>query len=153
MKTCSKFEHVSQSVYGSPTEVILLPKRATRGSAGYDFFAPDDIRLNPGESMVIKTGVRVFLEEGFVLMLFPRSGLGIKYGMRLNNTVGVIDSDYYYSDNQGHIMVSVCNCGDKALNIAKGSAFCQGVILPYGLTADDSTTETRNGGFGSTGGA
>ena len=82
---------------------IKLPRRATAGSAGYDFFAPVDIILNPGETIKIPTGIRVWMEPEWVLKCYPRSGLGFKFRLQLNNTVGIIDSDYFYSDNEGHI--------------------------------------------------
>ena len=80
-------------------EEIKLPVRATSGSAGYDFFSPLSFELKPGETIKIPTGIRVQMEEGWVLKLYPRSGLGFKYRLQLNNTVGIIDSDYFYSDN------------------------------------------------------
>ena len=88
---------------------IRLPRRATAGSAGYDFFAPADITLRPGETIKIPTGVRVWMEPEWVLKCYPRSGLGFKYRLQLNNTVGIIDSDYYYSDNEGHIFSKLTN--------------------------------------------
>ena len=80
-----------------------FPKRATSGSAGYDFYAPCGISLKPGETVKVLTGIRARIDEGWVLTLYPRSGLGFRYRLQLNNTVGVIDSDYYGSDNEGHI--------------------------------------------------
>ena len=131
---------------------ILLPKRATKGSAGYDFFAPFDIVLNPGETIKVPTGIRVSMEENYVLKLYPRSGLGFKYRLQLNNTVGIIDSDYYYSDNEGHIFAKITNDSNenKTLEIKQGTGFMQGIFVEYGITIDDDATETRNGGFGST---
>lgn len=131
-------------------ESISLPKRATTGSAGYDFYAPREISLSPKESALIPTGIRAEIENGYVLMLFPRSGLGFKYRLRLDNTVGIIDSDYFYADNEGHIMVKVTNCGDKPLVIEKGKGFCQGIFLEYAITVDDEVSSSRHGGFGST---
>ena len=131
---------------------ILLPKRATKGSAGYDFFAPFDIVLKPGETIKVPTGIRVSMEENYVLKLYPRSGLGFKYRLQLNNTVGIIDSDYYYSDNEGHIFAKITNDSNegKTLEIKKGQGFMQGIFVEYGITLDDDTVEVRNGGFGST---
>ncbi|HAV18707.1 MAG TPA: deoxyuridine 5'-triphosphate nucleotidohydrolase, partial [Erysipelotrichaceae bacterium] len=88
---------------------IKLPQRATKGSAGYDFFAPFDFTLKPNETITIPTGIRCEMDENRVLMIFPRSGLGFKYRMQLNNTVGIIDSDYFYSDNEGHIFIKITN--------------------------------------------
>lgn len=132
-------------------ESIILPKRATSGSAGYDFFTPVKIELAPGESLSVPTGIRARIDEGWVLMLYPRSGLGFKYGMRLANTVGVIDSDYYYSDNEGHIIAKITNTSaDKTITVEAGKGFIQGVFTPFGITVDDEADGVRNGGFGST---
>lgn len=127
-----------------------LPRRATAGSAGYDFFAPAAFRLEPGESVKIPTGVRARIAPGWVLMLFPRSGLGFKYRLQLNNTVGVVDSDYFGARNEGHIFIKLTNAGDKPLSVETGEAFAQGIFLPYGLTEDDDAEGERVGGFGST---
>lgn len=133
-------------------EAIKLPKRATSGSAGYDFYAPITFSLHPGETLKIPTGIRVEIEDNWVLKLYPRSGLGFKYRLQLNNTVGIIDSDYFYSDNEGHIFAKITNDSneDKVLNIEAGTGFMQGIFVEYGITVDDDATETRNGGFGST---
>jgi len=133
-------------------DAISLPKRATAGSAGYDFFSTCDVTLQPGESVKIPTGIRAYMEPGWVLMLYPRSGLGFRYRMQLANTVGVIDSDYYGSDNEGHIQIKITNDSrdGKAMQIKTGDAFAQGVFTEYGITEDDEVETTRNGGFGST---
>lgn len=133
-------------------EAIQLPKRATRGSAGYDFFAPFAFSLPPGATIKIPTGIRVKMEEDWVLKLYPRSGLGFKYRLQLNNTVGIIDSDYYYSDNEGHIFTKITNDSNegKVLEVPAGSGFIQGIFLEYGITYDDDAKGIRNGGFGST---
>lgn len=83
-------------------------------------------------------------------MVFPRSGLGFKYGMQLLNTVGIIDSDFYHAENEGHIMVKIKNPSDKFLILNDGDKFCQGVFLPFGITDFDNATAKRTGGFGST---
>lgn len=133
-------------------EAVNLPTRATTGSAGYDFYVPFDIELKPGESVKIATAIRAQIEEGWLLMIAPRSGLGIKFRVQLDNTVGIIDSDYYYSDNEGHIQIKITNDSreGKTLNLASGDRFAQGIFLPYGITTNDTATATRNGGFGST---
>ncbi|MCR4923958.1 MAG: deoxyuridine 5'-triphosphate nucleotidohydrolase [Lachnospiraceae bacterium] len=167
MKRIARFYKVSfsqflkdwQDSFGSePSEIkdiyerIKLPRRATTGSAGYDFFSPIDIDLNPGETVKIPTGVRVQIEEGWVLSCYPRSGLGFKYRMQLNNTVGIIDSDYYYSDNEGHIFSKITNDTNegRVVHIVRGEGFMQGIFTEYGITLDDDVIEIRNGGFGST---
>lgn len=132
---------------------IRLPQRATAGSAGYDFYAPYDLHFENNYSVLVPTGIRVEIDEGWVLNCYPRSGLGFKYKLRLNNTVGIIDSDYYYSDNGGHIfakMEMTVPTNHAFLTIVKDKAFMQGVFTPYGITYDDDVTTSRNGGFGST---
>ena len=131
---------------------LILPKRATKFSAGYDFFAPFNITLKPGETVMIPTGIRVRMNDEDVLLLFPRSGLGFKFRFQLNNTIGVIDSDYYNADNEGHIMCRMTNDTNenKIVEIKKGQGFVQGIFLKYGITVDDDVKEIRKGGFGST---
>lgn len=133
---------------------IKLPKRATVGSAGYDFFMPKDITLAPGRTIMIPTGIRVEMEGSWVLKCYPRSGLGFKYRLQLNNTVSIIDSDYFYSDNEGHIFAKISNDSNegKLLQLKSGDAFMQGIFVEYGITVDDAVTAIRNGGLGSTNG-
>jgi dUTP pyrophosphatase len=156
MKKIATFYKVSLSEYLKSGETkqtyekIILPKRATLGSAGYDFFAPFTFTLNAGEGIKIPTGVRVNIENGWLLQIFPRSSLGFKYKLRLDNTVGIIDSDYYFADNEGHIFIKITNCGDKPLTVEEGNAFAQGVFTEFGITTDDSADGVRVGGFGST---
>ena len=131
---------------------IKLPTRATSGSAGYDFFSPLDFTLKPQETIKIPTGIRAEIDNGWVLKCYPRSGLGFKFRLQLNNTVGIIDSDYFYSDNEGHIFSKITNDSNenKTITIEKGTGFMQGIFVEYGITIDDNATEIRNGGFGST---
>ena len=148
----SGFDDLTEEEIKALYNDLKLPKRATKGSAGYDFYAPFNITLKPGETIKIPTGIRVYMEENYVLKLYPRSGLGFKYRLQLNNTVGIIDSDYYYSDNEGHIFAKVTNDSNenKTVTIEKGTGFMQGIFVEYGITFDDDTTSIRNGGFGST---
>lgn len=161
MKRIAQFEKVSLSQFCEGCvaenaahiyEEIKLPRRATSGSAGYDFFAPYDITLRPGETAKIPTGIRVRIDDGWVLSIYPRSGLGFKYRLQLNNTVGIIDSDYYSSDNEGHIFIKITNDTNegKTVEIPAGTAFAQGIFTEYGITVDDEATGVRNGGMGST---
>ena len=167
MKKIAKFEKVSLEQYLTDMKKnfdideeqlinfynnILLPKRATVGSAGYDFKLSFAITLNPNETKKIPTGIRVKMESNYVLLLLPRSSLGFKYRMQLDNTVGVIDSDYYYSDNEGHIILKVSNDTkeEKVLYLEENKGICQGIFFEYGITIDDDTIGERNGGFGST---
>ena len=133
-------------------EDIKLPKRATAGSAGNDFFAPHQIILAPGESIILPTGIRVYIDKGWVLQIYPRSGLGFKYRMQLDNVVGIIDEDYFYSENEGHIMAKITNDGHegKTIVIEPGQGYLQGIFMEYGITFNDDVTDIRNGGFGST---
>ena len=160
-KRVAQFERVSYEQYNSSYEGndldstyndLKLPKRATVGSAGYDFYAPFDIVLKPGETIKIPTGIRVKIEPNYVLKLYPRSGLGFKFRLQLNNTVGIIDSDYYYSDNEGHIFAKITNDTNegRTIEIKKGTGFMQGIFVEYAITFDDDVTDIRNGGFGST---
>lgn len=133
-------------------ESIKIPTRATKGSAGYDFKIPFSLLCYKNNSYVIPTGIRVKMENGWVLKLYPRSGLGTKRGLKLLNTVGIIDSDYYNSDNEGHIITKITHTeGEYILNLNSGQGFIQGIFLPFGITEDDAASEDRNGGFGSTG--
>ena len=131
---------------------IMLPRRATAGSAGYDFYSPVEFSLLPGETIKIPTGIRVEMEPDWVLKCYPRSGLGFKYRLQLNNTVGIIDSDYFYSDNEGHIFSKITNDSNegRTVTIETGTGFMQGIFVEYGVTVDDDVTDIRNGGFGST---
>ena len=127
-----------------------LPKRATLGSAGYDFYAVEDIHLKPGTPILVPTGVRFESDPDAYLMCVPRSGLGFKHGIRLANTVGIIDYDYFFSHNEGHIFAKLFNPGSKSVVIPKGQAFMQGIINSFKRTDDDEVVSTRCGGFGST---
>ena len=131
-------------------EIIKIPTRATQKSAGYDIVTPIDIDLKPGEMVKFPTGLRCKIENGWFLGIFPKSGLGFKYSLRLSNSTGIIDEDYYNSDNEGHIWAKMQNDGEKEFHIEKGKAVCQGIFLPYGLTYDDDADGIRNGGLGST---
>ncbi|MBQ9531555.1 MAG: dUTP diphosphatase [Eubacterium sp.] len=167
MQRIAKFEKVSFEQYEkdfkklfsddfdikSIYDEIKLPKRATTGSAGYDFFAPIDIKLEKNKTILVPTGIRAKIEEGWVLNIFPRSGLGFKHRLQLDNTVGIIDSDYYFSSNEGHIMIKLsCDAYDEnhSVFVEKGNGFAQGIFMPFGITFDDEVSEKRDGGFGST---
>ena len=171
MKRIAKFEKVSWTqfqkdyvdTFGEDTTIdmddvkniyddINLPVRATSGSAGYDFKSPINFKLKPGSTIKIPTGIRVKIDDGWVLKCYPRSGLGFKFRLQLNNTVGIIDSDYYDSDNEGHIFAKLTNDSNegKTVEARAGDGFMQGIFVEYGITLDDDVTEVRNGGFGST---
>ena len=112
----AKFTRVSETQYAEAMadregflalEEIPLPRRATAGSAGYDFVSPLEITVPAGGTALSPTGIRAEMDPGWVLMLFPRSSLGFKHGIRLCNTAGIIDSDYAFAKNEGHIMVKL----------------------------------------------
>lgn len=133
-------------------ESIVLPHRKTKGSAGHDFIAPFDIVIPPGRTIVIPSGIRCVIDSDYVLDLLPRSGQGFNYRLRLNNTVGIIDEDYYFADNEGHIMVKLSNEGHKTFKCEKGKAFCQGLFHEYFVAeGNENPEESRKGGIGSTG--
>ncbi len=153
----AKFEKVTKEQFlkdlndEKAYEKISLPTRATKGSAGYDFICPININIKPNEMIKIPTGIRCSMQDGYVLNIYPRSSLGNKYQMYLTNTTGIIDSDYYNATNEGHIIISIVNKGDKVLNIKQGERFVQGVFLKYYLANEEEVTSKRTGGFGSTG--
>lgn len=152
MERIAKFEKVSRNEETKDFyDFVMLPKRATEGSAGYDFYLPYDLTIKPNESVKVYTGIRAKIDPSYVLMMFPRSGLGTKYHLMLDNTVGVIDSDYYNALNEGHIIISLTNHSDKILELKRGDRFAQGVFLKFGITADDDAKGDRLGGHGSTG--
>ncbi|MFR5892371.1 MAG: deoxyuridine 5'-triphosphate nucleotidohydrolase [Bacilli bacterium] len=144
----TKIKNKIEEIYDN----IKLPKRATRGSAGYDFFLPFDIVLKPKDSIIIPTGIRCQMNDEYVLQIFPRSSLSFKFRLQLDNVVGIIDSDYYNACNEGHIMIKISNLSfeEKKVELVRGEAFIQGIFLTYGKTIDDNTYDVRKGGLGST---
>lgn len=147
-KKYKKSEEEIESIYNK----IKLPLRATVGSAGYDFFSPILFELKPGETITIPTGIRAKMADGWVLQCYPRSGHGFNFKLQLNNTVAIIDSDYYYAKNEGHIFLKMTNDSreDKTLVIEETMAFMQGLFMQYGITFDDEASEKRISGLGST---
>lgn len=151
-----KFEKISEKeflkdVSNGNYEDILLPKRSTKNSAGYDFYSLYDITIKPNEIVKIPTGIKVCMNENEFLGIFIRSSFGFKYNIRMCNQVVIIDADYYNNkDNEGHIFVCLQNHGDKDFVIKKGDRFVQGIFMPFLITDDDNTTSRRIGGIGST---
>lgn len=152
------YEHYMEAIENQPPtntniiyEGIQLPTRATKGSAGYDFYSPVASVLHPGDSINFPTGIRTYIEKGWALKIYPRSSLGFKYQTVLVNTVGIIDSDYYYSDNSGHIWVKLVNNGSRDLIVKRGDRVVQGIFEPYGITYSDNVEAQRAGGIGSSG--
>lgn len=135
-------------------EAIKLPRQGTARSMGMDFFAPYDITILPNNYELIPTGVRWVvnpIDDNLGLIIVPRSGLGFKYGIRLANTVGIIDADYQYADNEGHIMIKLYNPSKERVKIKQGQGFAQGIVLPFFICKGAESDESRFGGFGSTG--
>ncbi len=130
-------------------EALELPTRSTQQSAGYDFHIPFDIAVS-ANSVVVPTGVRCRMHPDWCLILMPRSGLGFKYGMALDNTLGLIDADYYNASNEGHIMAKI-HTHNKIASLKQGDRFMQGVFLPYATASNGNAEAQRTGGFGSTG--
>ena len=142
----------SESVMRELYDKIELPVRASGGSGGYDLYSPLSFRLDPGDDIMIPTGIRIQIDEGWCFVIIPRSGIGNKYYVRIAGTVGLIDNDYYYSkENTGHCYIKIRNEGDKTLYVSRGDRICQGVFLEFGITYDDDVTAVRDGGFGSSG--
>lgn len=141
---CLEIEHIYED--------IKLPARATKKSAGYDFFAPYSFSLAPGETIKVATGIRVILDDDKFLMCAPRSGHGFKSRLQLDNTIGIIDADYSESSNEGHIMVKLTNDShyNTTVSVKKGDGLIQAMILPYFTVEDDDASRQRDGGFGST---
>lgn len=131
---------------------VELPSRGTKFSAGYDFRTLTRVELKPGEQKVVPTGVKAEMDGDDVLLVFPRSSVGIKKGVVLANTVGVIDADYYNNpDNDGHILIALKNLSDSTAVFEKGERIAQGIFVKYGVTSDDKVLSERKGGTGSTG--
>ena len=129
----------------------ILPKRSTKNSAGYDFFAIEELVIKPRQIIKIPTGYKAKFSSDEALLVFMRSSLGFKYNLRLTNQVGLIDSDYYDNEsNEGHIWVSIQNEGDQEITINKNMAYSQGVFIKFLITDNDEATVIRTGGYGST---
>ena len=156
-KACMNFESSGTLWFSNDNDIrkyydaIQLPRRATSGSAGYDFYMPFPAVFNSVVPSMIPTGVRVILDNDQFLLCVPRSGLGFKYGAGLINTCGIIDSDFAYSDNEGHIMAKITT--REPFKLDAGDRFMQGIIMKYDVVDNDAPIkDKRNGGFGSTGG-
>ena len=146
------FGGLEDSVLEKMYDGIQLPHQATAASAGCDFFMPFSLNLTAGDKFRIASGIRWASGEDRdkVLLIVPRSGLGFKYGIKLSNTVGVIDADYCDSDNEGHIIISLENPSDKDVMLEAGKPFVQGIIVKYEIPDGAQSDAGRNGGFGST---
>lgn len=134
---------------------INLPVRKTKYSAGYDIEAAEDVTIpsfkkgmNP---TLVKTGLKAYMQEDEVMLLYNRSSNPKKKGLIMANSVGVIDKDYYGNpDNDGHFMFAFYNIKEEDITIKKGEAIGQAVFQKYLITDDDKAQGERVGGFGST---
>lgn len=146
---------MSSMLYERFYDRVRLPKRQTKGSAGYDFVTPVRIMLEPGQQAVIPSGIRaVFTDEELEtwhLEVFVRSSVGIKQGGSVPNSVGIVDADYFMGENGGDILLALKNTNRKIIDIAAGERICQGIFKIHGLTTDDDAEGLRSGGVGSTG--
>ena len=132
-------------------EDIVIPQRQTLDSAGYDLSAYERVVIEPKTIQLVPTGLKVQLEKDEVLLVYPRSSLGIKKGLMMSNSVGVIDRDYYNNDNnEGHIMVPLYNFKDEPVVVEKFERIAQGLFQTFFKTSNDQpVSQTRQGGFGS----
>lgn len=155
--TDEMFDKFCESIYQN----IKLPARATHKSAGYDFFIPFAMKLRRKENIIIPTGIRCSMLDGYSLDIYPKSGLGFKYNLKICNTIGIVDADYYDSSNEGHIMVKLENVGYPGIKLGEsphiefpeGKSFVQGIfheVFQASNDEDNSELKTRDGGFGST---
>lgn len=157
------FEQISQKQWDDDFRDILemhqvdypkhqLPKRGSKNSAGYDFFSPINGIIPAHGTAKIPTGVKVYMQPDEVLMIYPRSSIGFKTNIRLSNTTGVIDSDYYNNpDNEGHMWIKFYNPTNEDYHIFIGDKIAQGIFTKFLVTDDDDTDQERTGGLGSTG--
>lgn len=157
------FEQISQKQWDNDFYNILemhqvdypkhqLPKRGSKNSAGYDFFSPINEIIPAHGTAKIPTGIKAYMQQDEVLMIYPRSSIGFKTNIRLSNTTGVIDSDYYNNpDNEGHMWIKFYNPTDEDYHIFIGDKIAQGIFTKFLVTDDDNADQDRTGGLGSTG--
>ena len=145
------FEIISEFEELPKQERPRIPERKTSGSAGYDFYAMEDMLIPAGVSAWIRTGIKAYMPPDEFLALYMRSSMGIKHSLRLVNCTAVIDSDYYNNpDNEGEIIAVVKNEGRQAYLLHKGERFMQGVFQKFCVTDNDNAGGERTGGIGST---
>lgn len=128
-----------------------IPSYATENSAGFDFYTIEDVKIEPGKTAMVKTGLSVEIPEGYFMGILPRSSTGLKTPLRLSNSMGVIDSDY-----RGEIMLLFTNTGNETFKVESNTRLAQGIIFPVFQidiieSEELSETERGTGGFGSTG--
>lgn len=154
-----KFEYVNRVLstgYEMKEPGFDLPKRSTTNSAGYDFICPERVEIPPyklGDNpFMVKTGVKVKMQDDEFLMLVNRSSNPKKKKLVIPNSIGIVDADYYGNpDNDGEMMFGFYNLSDETIVVEKGDKLGQGIFIKYGITIDDNASGDRKGGFGSTG--
>ena len=146
----ARFFEVVRDEFRKNEGEIKLPTRATEHSAGYDFYSPMDVVIQPNEMAMIWTDVKAHMYYDNALLIIPRSSMG-KHPIMISNTVGLIDSDYYSNEStDGNIGFRLFNLGTTAYEIKAGDRIGQGIFVKYGTIKDDAASGTRSGGFGST---
>lgn len=145
------FEIVDDQFRKNIDVAITIPTRGSKSSAGYDFYSPVSIEIEPKSSCLVWTDIKAYMLEDEVLSMHIRSSIGIKKGLTLKNTTGIIDADYYNNENNsGNIGVCLQNITDGVISIEAGERISQGIFTKY-LVADNGNTESeRSGGIGST---
>lgn len=145
-----KFEVVKEEFRQHPNAKIVLPKRATEHSAGYDICTPVDINIWNGRTIMIKTDIKCQMDPDTVMLIFPRSSIGIKHGIILTNTVGVIDSDFFENEeNDGNITLALTKLDGGISQFKAGDKIAQAVFVKY-QTNGEKVEIQRKGGIGST---
>ena len=146
------FEIISEYAELPQNERPILPKRQTKNSAGYDFYALEDVVIPAHEERNLNTGIKVCMPADEHLELHIRSSYGIKYGLMLCNCTGIIDADYYNNpDNEGEILAKIRNCSDETVLIERNQRFMQGIFIKHQLVDNDDADGERKGGVGSSG--
>lgn len=146
------FEIVNDEHRKHKIETIKLPERSTIGSAGYDFYLAEDIKLNPFETRLSFSDVKAYMKPDEVLKMYIRSSVANKRGIIILNSVGIIDHDYYSNpDNDGNIAFLLYNIGKTYQYLTKGEKIAQGIFQKYLTIDNDDVNMERKGGIGSTG--
>lgn len=154
----NKFEKISFEQFSKDIKEDInlyneynIPKRATKGSAGYDFELVQDTLFKKGEVTKVPTGIKCKMNNNIVLLLIVRSSIGIKKRLVMMNQTGVVDSDYYNNeDNEGHMYAFLKNDSEEDVFLKKGERFLQGILMPFVLADEEEVVVTRTGGTGST---
>lgn len=147
----TRYFKVVKDEYRKNSGDIKLPTRSDPRSAGYDFYSPIDITIQPGEKQLIWTDIKAYMLPDEVLKLYVRSSMG-KYPVVIANGTGIIDSSYFENaNNDGNIGFNLLNLSNKPYEIHIGDRIGQGVFGKYLVTDDDNATGERAGGFGSSG--